>query len=326
MHAKKNKRLPALVAYRALTHVEVLATVAALALLLTILVPALNAATGDHRNDMCLSNLRQLGLAVSLYADQHVGTLPGPVSPALYRGVAATAWIEPYRRRYLPYLLQDVLGAGFTDRLVSCPVAAGVNPDRNFELIYYPTGRIVLPTHYALNNWGPWDSSGSPPSPGQGIRFTNPPFYFGFAALLGPTPTVPELEAQYPPQRCGAVANPAREWMIADAWYRNRNNPFPELQQEGPYQAAWTGEALPHFAPHNARVETYQYSSTRSTEAAQMRAARLDGETNTLYFDGHAAAAPSRTLRISDFELLYGFRGTVNPYATPPAMTMAVWR
>lgn len=305
---------------RALTRGDVLATVAALALLLTVLLPALNAETGDRRDEVCLSNLRQLGIAVSLYNTMSNDALPGSLHPAVYRGFAcANPPLPPtWTRRYLASKLREVIGDSITDRLVTCPVAAGINPDQNFQQFYSQTGRAVYPVHYAVNNYGPSESGGTTPTP----RPTNPPYYFGFSA-----PDLPD--DRLPSQRLGAIANPAREWMIADAWYRDRANPaFPDYQQEGPYQTAWSGEAMPHFAPHNARVKSYRFSdsATRATEAAQIRAARLDGETNTLYFDGHAAAAPSRTLVINGFELLYGFRGTVNPYAADPQMSAAVWR
>jgi len=55
-----------------------------------------------------------------------------------------------------------------------------------------------------------------------------------------------------------------------------------------------------------------------------VRQNKSDGATNTLFFDGHAAGVPSRTLTRSGLELLYGFPGTVNPYT--PLPSQAIWR
>jgi prepilin-type N-terminal cleavage/methylation domain-containing protein/prepilin-type processing-associated H-X9-DG protein len=61
---------------RAFTLIELLVVVAIIALLISILLPALSNARQQGRAVACAANLRSLGLAVTLYADANRGWLP----------------------------------------------------------------------------------------------------------------------------------------------------------------------------------------------------------------------------------------------------------
>lgn len=71
---------------RGFTLIELLAVLAVSALLMALLLPALLRGRSRAQNIHCVGNLRQLGLAVMLYADEHEGRLPGaeqqPTAPA----------------------------------------------------------------------------------------------------------------------------------------------------------------------------------------------------------------------------------------------------
>ena len=56
---------------RAFTLIELLVVIAIIALLMAILMPALNAVRKQARSNVCQSNLRQLCLAMNLYALDH---------------------------------------------------------------------------------------------------------------------------------------------------------------------------------------------------------------------------------------------------------------
>jgi prepilin-type N-terminal cleavage/methylation domain-containing protein len=68
---------------RAFTLVELLVVIAVVALLAALLLPVLAAAQQKGRKAACLSNLRQLGIALQLYANDSGGRIPyGPIAPS----------------------------------------------------------------------------------------------------------------------------------------------------------------------------------------------------------------------------------------------------
>ena len=84
------------------TLVELLAVILILAILLAILLPALSKAKATQRRTTCLSNLRQIATAFSLYAQDHNG-----YGPDDYSELTWDTLIWPYLKIEKVYLCPD---------------------------------------------------------------------------------------------------------------------------------------------------------------------------------------------------------------------------
>jgi prepilin-type N-terminal cleavage/methylation domain-containing protein/prepilin-type processing-associated H-X9-DG protein len=76
---------------RAFTLIELLVVIAIIAILLAILLPALGAARQASKSTLCLSNLRQLALGWSIYADENKDVMVAHRAPNLPGGAGNPA-------------------------------------------------------------------------------------------------------------------------------------------------------------------------------------------------------------------------------------------
>jgi len=107
------------------TLIELLVVISIIALLIALLLPALQGARAAARDVACKSNMRQVGLAHFLYAQEHRNTLrPGFVGPSY----AFQEWAREFASAGSGYLSGSVQsqwdGSAAMPGVLACPEAA----------------------------------------------------------------------------------------------------------------------------------------------------------------------------------------------------------
>jgi prepilin-type N-terminal cleavage/methylation domain-containing protein/prepilin-type processing-associated H-X9-DG protein len=129
------------------TLIELLVVIAIIALLMSILMPALSKVKIQAKNLICLSNLRQWGIAISMYIQENDNRFLGAhdtADPDLPTG--GWAWMEVLRSSYKE------------DKLHLCP-RASKKPDHDYAsgstFVAWNPGTTDNPLYgsYGLNGW-----------------------------------------------------------------------------------------------------------------------------------------------------------------------------
>ncbi len=96
---------------RGFTLIELLVVIAVIAILAALLLPVLGRARAAAKKTTCVNDLRQINLAVRMYADDYADFI---------RGATRDYQIYfTYKERIRPYLLRN--GSGTNDQLFACP-------------------------------------------------------------------------------------------------------------------------------------------------------------------------------------------------------------
>src|SRR5262249_44697571 len=117
---------------RAFTLIELLVVIAIIAVLIGLLVPAVQKVREAAARIQCANNLKQLGLAAQGYHDVHHHFPPG----VGYHPFAANGTFGTYFFHLLPYVEQDPL---FRSSLGTAPFLSPVGP----PTLYYPGNNDV---------------------------------------------------------------------------------------------------------------------------------------------------------------------------------------
>lgn len=190
---------------RAFTLTELMVVIGVIAVLAALLLPVLSKAKEKARRAQCVNNLKQLGLGIQLYADDHRDQLPGPVWWGLYESY------DNLDTKRLPYYIASYMGLPAPQitpqnaLLARCPSAAllWAKPDP----ITSPMS-MAVPLSYMLCGSVTNSSTGVVSLPFGYPRSARPPF----------------TNIDEAPKRLHEIFNPALSWVVTDV---DQENGFP---------------------------------------------------------------------------------------------------
>jgi prepilin-type N-terminal cleavage/methylation domain-containing protein/prepilin-type processing-associated H-X9-DG protein len=149
---------------QAFTLVELLVVIGIIALLISILIPTLSSARNAAANTKCLSNLRQIGIAINLYANANKGSLPpgnwdGSPDGTYYDPDKGTDWTVMIASTINPKLGASYAEAGAagtetgkTREIFLCPAVDASLGDTTLSRTHYSSHARLMPTLFA------WDA------------------------------------------------------------------------------------------------------------------------------------------------------------------------
>jgi prepilin-type N-terminal cleavage/methylation domain-containing protein/prepilin-type processing-associated H-X9-DG protein len=214
---------------RAFTLVELLVVIAIIGVLVSLLLPAIQAARAASRRAQCASNMRQIGLAVHQYCDAHRGKFPR----IAHDHAASESWIYSLA----PHLEK-------VDEIRLCP-----EDWQRVERVY---DKVL--TSYAMNGYLREPEpipAGAPAAVANLIARRNEGLVDSFDKLPATHATIVLFEA------VTSALNASVDHVEAFSWFSSAN-----LQHNGPAEAAVWNAVRAEVAVdrHSASVANYLYA------------------------------------------------------------------
>jgi prepilin-type N-terminal cleavage/methylation domain-containing protein/prepilin-type processing-associated H-X9-DG protein len=191
----------------AFTLIELLVVIAIIAILAGLLLPSLARAKGQAHSTVCRSNLKQLGLATFLYADDHEDKLP---YAWWYNAAHDSADSNNFQTLLIPYVAQLKFHSGtntdssdFAKNVFRCPTRLQENHWRRYK--NYPGFANPWKISYAMNQFTLTEYPPSVTSPRTAKLGTVP----------NPAQTLGTVDVSY------ELNHPAVVWLgpLADGYY-----------------------------------------------------------------------------------------------------------
>lgn len=262
----------------AFTLVELLVVIGIIAVLVSILLPALQKARRAAQTVQCASNMKDMALGIIQFAGTRNGRGPGG-GQRTAPSSSSVAWQEIINYEYYKngnYIPRLNSGASVRNKL-NCPAAA--------ESVFATTARI-----FAINNYltGPKTTSGAPPvvSYGLGLQHQNPT----------------EMDDYYKPFSAAWTFGGAG----GDYWYgaklvKFRGPSSKIMVAESDRSDNITGTAsISLFAPAVSGYPEWSAARTVSPAYGSYSFRHPNHRMNAAFFDGHVEGIPFGTTAMDD--------------------------
>jgi prepilin-type N-terminal cleavage/methylation domain-containing protein/prepilin-type processing-associated H-X9-DG protein len=137
----------------AFTLIELLVVIAIIAILASMLLPALSRAKARAQTTKCAGNMRQITLGMIMYADDHEGDMPSPALAGIPRPSDWVHW-QP-GRDIRNSVIAPYVGSNLSSNLFRCPPDNFTNRPQNYPYSYslnaYLTREPVVQTKIGGN-------------------------------------------------------------------------------------------------------------------------------------------------------------------------------